>query len=672
MKRILYIISVVLSLAAAVSCGKDSGADRPTGTPDVITVDGAGYVRAVYEDSTVVMPDLHAILTGALHPYFKGFEMLVSNSESHPGGVLKADIDGPVYILAPASPVPPGWQLVSDSAAGDATCNCVYDGSIITMAIFSKIARAGQAVKLPVLDGVFSAAPLARRIIWKQEEKDASSDISSNEVQVESSHMIDVRVVKRGQKAFPQNDGFLFADDAPAAVGGNINCAVGLIEQAGVSRMRFGSLTTPLIALEAEKAAGWEPTGKSFVLGAITYNVFTLKDYTPGAWVNMPAGSAHCPFVFGNIITVNGQKSFGDVEISEVAKLRKGTISNVCIATLPDGSLLAACTGAKEAERVAMFRSTDHGATWTRHGKYDSAVNLISNYTNLFVLGNDVYLFGVGDDRDGFRVSKSSDGGVTWTVPSDAQSGLLLTGTYHTAQVPCIVSGGRVWRACETYNDDDAAKKPFVMSAPVDSDLLDASNWTCTNTVEATSYYIGTDRISSMIEGNVVEASDGSIVNIIRSNSAASSNYATLLHVTGTTALAFNTASDWVAMPGGGKKFTVRYDAQSGLYWSLTNPHTEGDFRHDGIYSEGLQNSLRRNRLVLISSPDLRNWTEKAVVLEDPDPFFHGFQYADWVFDGNDLAVVVRAAYPEKRGLPVRQHDANKFIFVKVKDFRNK
>ena len=248
---------------------------------------------------------------------------------------------------------------------------------------------------------------------------------------------------------------------------------------------------------------------------------------------------------------------------------------------------------------------------------------------------------------------------------------VVVKGTYHTAQVPCLVSGGRVWRACETYNDDDASKQPFMLSAPEDADLLHASNWTVTNTVSQTSNYIGTDRISSMIEGNAVEAPDGSVVNLIRSNSGASSNYATILHVTGTDALSYNPATDWVEMPGGGKKFTVRYDKESKLYWSLTNPHTEGTFSHAGIYSDGLQLSLRRNQLVLISSPDLRTWTKKAVVLEDPDPFFHGFQYADWVVDGNDLAVVVRAAYPEKRGLPVRQHDANKFIFLKVKDFRN-
>ena len=669
MKRLILPIACLLLLC--VSCGKEGPGIQ--GTPDTITVDGTGYTRAVYEAGAIVLPDKQGVLGGALHPYFAGFEMLVSNSESNCGGTITQDISGPVYILAPSSPTPSGWHLVADSAAGEATCTCTYGSTVLTLAIFSKRAEPGKPVQIPVLSGTFSAVPLARKINWVQEFATVP-EVAANEVQVEGD-LIDVRLVKKGQKAFPQNDTYLFADDAVTALGGQtVNCAVGLIDSRGVKRMRFGAGETPRIAADAATLPGWTATGKKFLLGTVTYNLFTPERYVPGDWIEMPSAAAanHCPMVFGHVIRVNGLPDFGDVTISEVAKLRTGTISNACIARLPDGSLLAACTGCKDAEGVAMFRSTDGGATWARYGNYSSAVNIIENYTNLFVKGNDIYLFGVGPNRNGLRISKSSDNGLNWTVPEDETTGLILTGTYHTAQVPCIVSGGRIWRACETYNDDDASKKPFVLSAPEDADLLDAASWTVTNTVTTTTYYIGSDRISSMIEGNAVEAPDGSVVNLIRSNSMASSNYATILHVTGTNILSYDPSSDWVAMPGGGKKFTVRYDAESHLYWSLTNPHTEGTFTHAGIYAAGLQMSLRRNRLVLVSSPDLRTWTERANVLTDPDPFFHGFQYADWVVDGNDLAVVIRAAFPEVRGLPVRQHDANKFIFLKIKNFRNK
>ena len=84
-----------------------------------------------------------------------------------------------------------------------------------------------------------------------------------------------------------------------------------------------------------------------------------------------------------------------------------------------------------------------------------------------------------------------------------------------------------------------------------------------------------------------------------------------------------------------------------------------------------MSHSLERNRLVLVCSADLINWMEVRTVLYDPDPFFHGFQYADWVFDGDDIAAVVRVGAPEERGLPVRQHDSNMMCFVRVKGFRD-
>ena len=390
-----------------------------------------------------------------------------------------------------------------------------------------------------------------------------------------------------------------------------------------------------------------------------------------GEWLDVPFSDSwgFCPLVLGDGITVEGTQEYGTV-ISEIGKLRGGAVNNACITLLPDGTYLAACTNVKEQSGLTMFRSTDKGATWKKYGNFSSTVNLIVNFTNLFVLDDTVYLMGLAKDGDGnsvgLRISKSTDNGQNWTVPDSATSGLLLDGRYNTGQVPCVVANGRIWRACENENN-----KPFMLSAPVNSDLLNASNWTLTNTVATTSYYIGSVRITSMGEGNAVVGPDGKVVDVIRSDCNTSSAYATILHTSGTTGLSYNSSTDWINMPGGGKKFTIRYDEVSGLYWSLTNPHFDEEVTNIGMYSGGMSPGLKRNRLVLISSPDLRNWTVKRTILYDKDPFFHGFQYADWVIDGDDLAVVVRAAYPEKSGLPKRQHDANKFIFVKVPSFRD-
>ena len=126
-----------------------------------------------------------------------------------------------------------------------------------------------------------------------------------------------------------------------------------------------------------------------------------------------------------------------------------------------------------------------------------------------------------------------------------------------------------------------------------------------------------------------------------------------------------------VKLPGGGKKFTIRYDPESRRYWTLANPASADGMKHDGIYSSGLTYDLVRNRLVLIYSTDLSTWVQYKQILYDADPFFHGFQYVDWQFDGSDIVAVCRMACPESRGLPVRQHDANFMTFHLIENFRS-
>lgn len=667
------ILSAALPLLMLAGCDRN---DSNFGHPDTITVHGSGYSRTTLTDGSVVLLDKRAVLSGSIHPYFEGFELLVSSYEEHRGGQIVTDIDGPVYILAPASPIPSGWVSVPDSANPDGVLTASYGTTTITLGIFTTHAFAGKPVTIPTLSsGTFPACPLARKILYSERTR-GGDDIEVNEVQVKG-NLIDARLVKSGQKAYPQNDDILFTTDAVEAVGGKLWCAVSHLERRGPEKARFGAAEKALIASESESLTGWTATGRSFKLGDFLYNVFEKDGYVSGEWVDIPyTEGQHCPMVFGHNITACDTPVFG-VEIAGVEKLRDGTISNACITLLDDGSYLAACSGATgNGNGMSMYRSTDKGATWQPWGSFDSSVNLICNYTNIFTYNGVVYIMGVADDRIGFRISKSTDNGQTWTVPDTPETGYLLEGTYHTATVPVVFAQGRIWRAVETYDNDTGRKDAFVMSAPLDSDWLDASNWTVTNTVSLPGHtFEGKYLSSTVIEGNAVVLPDGTVADLLRDTSSETSAYAVLAPVTGTDKLTCNFPDCMVRMPGGGKKFTVRYDEQSKLYWSLTNPSIDDNIRNitnQGIYAGGMSTSLQRNRLILISSPDLLNWTEHGDIIYDPDPFFHGFQYVDWVFDGNDMAAVVRAAFPEYRGLPIRQHDANKFIFIKVENFRNK
>jgi hypothetical protein len=48
----------------------------------------------------------------------------------------------------------------------------------------------------------------------------------------------------------------------------------------------------------------------------------------------------------------------------------------------------------------------------------------------------------------------------------------------------------------------------------------------------------------------------------------------------------------------------------------------------------------------------------------------HGFQYADWQFDGDDIIAVVRTAFDDGEGGAHTYHDANFLTFHRWKNFR--
>ena len=483
--------------------------------------------------------------------------------------------------------------------------------------------------------------------------------------------LIDVRYAFPKQDFYPQFE-WKCSPELIDILGKGAAFAVSLMETRGPEQLCCGRAARARIALDTDSGvpAPWTATGETFDVTGITYYIYENRKIRTGEWTDIPYPSAceHSAVVLADRITVADVPDFG-VVIAKVPVLRKGGAYNQTITMLPDGSYLAACTLAGDPDSPAMFISRDKGATWSRFGTYSGPRNKVMNYHNLFVYDGAVYFMGVGPDRNGLRICRSDDGGRTWSVAKDSHSGLILEGEYHTAPVPMLVSNGRIWRACETYPDKD----PFVLSAPLGCDLLEASNWTRTNTVGPGSRNILGYRMSgSLIEGNVVEAPSGEVINLIRTNSSATSRFAVRLHVVGIDSLRFAPETDWVEMPGGGKKFTVRRDPVEGRYWALTNPDLGGaPSVHQGTPSWGISRSLERNRLVLVCSTDLVNWMEVATVLYDPDPFFHGFQYADWVFDGDDIAAVVRVGAPESRGLPVRQHDSNMMCFVRIANFRD-
>lgn len=345
-------------------------------------------------------------------------------------------------------------------------------------------------------------------------------------------------------------------------------------------------------------------------------------------------------------------------------------IGSPSLTILPNGDYLASHDffGPKSAEFecsiTVVFRSSDRGQTWRQVARLKCAF-----WQNLFTHRGAAYLMGPDKHHGRIVIRRSTDGGNTWTEPSDTATGLLTpTGEYHTAPMPVVEHNGRLWRAFEDAMGGTQWGRRYragMLSVPVDADLLNATNWTFSNFIPRDPSWLNGD-FNAWLEGNAVVTRDGRIVNILRVDTPGFPEKAAIVSISadGRTA-SFDPAAGFINFPGGAKKFTIRHDAKSDLYWSLATIVPE---RHQ---KAGRPGGIR-NTLALVCSQDLTNWTTRCILLYHPDIAKHGFQYVDWHFEGDDLIAACRTAYDDGQGGARNNHDANFLTFHRIANFRAK
>lgn len=341
-------------------------------------------------------------------------------------------------------------------------------------------------------------------------------------------------------------------------------------------------------------------------------------------------------------------------------------IGSPSIASLPDGRYVASHDefGPKSSAGVRavtrLFSSEDRGRKWRQIAMVRGAF-----WSSLFTQGDALYLMGTARENGDLVIRRSIDGGQTWTEPRDDGTGLISRGRYHCAPVPVARHAGRIWRAMEDTEGPGGWGthfRSFMMSAPVDADLLRAASWTFSNRLGRDPAWLdGTFR--GWLEGNAVVGPAGDVVNILRVDNRPRGETAAMVHISpdGKTSR-FDPTRDFLQFPGGTKKFTIRFDEASKLYWTLSNP----------VLPQHRDRNVERTRnaVGLMSSPDLRNWTLRCVVLYHPDPERHAFQYLDWLIEGDDLIVVSRTACDDGLGGAHNAHDANFMTFHRLANFR--
>lgn len=312
-------------------------------------------------------------------------------------------------------------------------------------------------------------------------------------------------------------------------------------------------------------------------------------------------------------------------------------------------------------DTTVVFGSSDKGATWTKLAEVKGQW-----WSSLFVHKEALYLLGTSKEYGFCVIRRSIDGGKTWTTPTDAKSGLLRgDGKYHCAPVPVVIHQGRLWRGMEDAMGPGgwgSHFRAFMMSAPVDADLLDAASWTSSNALPRDPQWLG-GKFGGWLEGNAVVTPEGNLVDILRVDVPAVPEKAATISVSadGKTA-SFDPATGFVDMPGAAKKFTIRFDQESHSYWTLASiVLPEFEHRKPGT---------TRNRLVLMRSADLKSWEQRAVLIHNPDPVKHGYQYVDWLVDHDDIVALVRTAHDDAADGARNNHDANYLTFHRFGSFR--
>lgn len=308
-----------------------------------------------------------------------------------------------------------------------------------------------------------------------------------------------------------------------------------------------------------------------------------------------------------------------------------------------------------------VYRSEDRGSSWKRIATLKGMF-----WASIFKYNDEIYILGTDRHHGNIVIRKSADEGYTWTEPTSKKSGILSIAQYHTAPVPVIEFNGRIWRAFEDAMGSDKwgdRYRAFVMSAPIGSNLLNSESWTFTNCIPKSKDWLNGE-FYGWLEGNVIPTPDGKLVNMLRVDTKIGGKSAIISVSEDGKTISFDPQKGFINFNGGTTKFTIRFDEQTKRYWTLCNWPSSEEMkeRHPARI---------RNTLVLASSIDLKEWELCKTILYHPEMDRHGFQYADWLFENEDIIAVVRTAYDDDFGGANNFHDANFLTFHRIENFRS-
>lgn len=330
------------------------------------------------------------------------------------------------------------------------------------------------------------------------------------------------------------------------------------------------------------------------------------------------------------------------------------------IVKLPSGDLMTAMdvfTGQfGNSKLTLLFKSKDGGKNW----RYVTDI-YPSFWPKLFVHKGKLYLFSGTQDYGDMVIGRSDDEGETWTNPTHIISGCGPNEMGpHKGPMPVIEFNHRLYTAIDYGCWRHQQHSNGLLSIDVDDDLLDAANWRFTPFTRYDPNWENAPKgfCPGCIEGNAVVSPDGVISNYLRidhPNCVPKYGRAVVLRGKNDDPEAKLELDRIVDCPlGSNSKFQLYQDPVTKKYIM--------------IGTEQAEDKPNRTVLSMAVSEDFYTWKVVKRILDyhHADPAHVGFQYPDWMFDGDDILLLVRTAF----GRSFNFHDANYQCFIRIENFR--
>lgn len=332
------------------------------------------------------------------------------------------------------------------------------------------------------------------------------------------------------------------------------------------------------------------------------------------------------------------------------------------ILVLPSGKILAIMdivNGLTDEKIAPIYESLDHGKTW----QYVTEL-YPCHWPRLFYHRDRLYCFGQGNDT--LMLGYSLDEGRTWSKPVSLVQGATRDWACHRGATPFVEYNGRIYTAIELGAWKFHCYYHMLLSAPADSDLMDAENWVLT---EPAKVNLGDVEINSDVltgaEGNAVVFPDG-ICNVLRVDPSFKNsesyydnyNIAMVRRADPDDPEAPLVPHRVIKIPCGlHNKFEIRKEP-SGLGYVMVGNEYTVDHR-------------LRSILTLAVSKDGYEWKNAVRFLDaraDEIPGGRTVAYSDPAidFDGDDIVVITRTA----ANAPQNFHNNNTISFFKIKNYK--